>query len=49
MPIASRRTLLEAFGIASITYLLPAQSAPAGKVVVVKPVACPIFLYQVKS
>lgn len=37
MPIASRRTLLEAFGIASITYLLPAQSAPDGKVVVVKP------------
>ena len=37
MPILSRRTALQAFGIASITSLLPAQGAPSRKVVVTKP------------
>jgi quercetin dioxygenase-like cupin family protein len=37
MPILSRRTALQAFGIASITSLLPAQAVTHRKVVVTKP------------
>ncbi len=37
MPILSRRTALQAFGIASITSLLPAQPLGSRKVVVTKP------------
>jgi quercetin dioxygenase-like cupin family protein len=37
MPILSRRTALQAFGIASITSLLPAQAVASRKVVVTKP------------
>ena len=37
MPNIDRRTLLYFFGIASVTPLLPAQTAPSGRVLVAKP------------
>jgi len=37
MPNIDRRTLLYAFGITSVSSMLPARAAAAGKVAVAKP------------